>query len=361
MVPPIRGSGGKRNKMQKTLLLFLLCLSANITTAQVGGLHIYEFLNLPASSRVTALGGSLITVYDDDVNLAYHNPAVTNKEMHKALSFSNNFFLSDINHGYFGYGHHLNKLDVSLHGGVQYIDYGTFDRTDITGTSDGTFSAGEYAFTVGAAKELYEKLSVGANVKWISSGLENYSSMGLVGDVAAFYKDTASRFTATIVMKNIGGQLSTYNEVREDVPYEVQVGVSKRLKHLPFRFSVIYKMLNRWDIRYDDPNAESPSFIIGDQPEEENQFLWVDNFFRHLVFNGEFLIGKKENFRLRLGYNHFQQREMKVRQFRNFAGFTYGLGLKIKGFRLDYGRGIWHIAGSVNHVTISTNLQRFGI
>ena len=106
---------------------------------------------------------------------------------------------------------------------------------------------------------------------------------------------------------------------------------------------------------------EDNSILIGGgEPEERSQFsINVDNFFRHLVFGGEFLFGKKDNFRVRVGYSHFQRKELSVSGFRSLAGFSFGLGLKISKFRIDYGRAFYHIAGGLNHFSISTNLQEF--
>lgn len=325
---------------------------------QVGGKHVYEFLNLASSARVTALAGSAIAIKDDDVNLAYHNPAAANSAMHGSIAFNHNFFLSGINHGYVAYGHYLPKVDLTVHGGFQYINYGQFDRTDIFGNTDGTFKASELAFTLGAGKQLYERLSVGANLKFISSSLESYQSMGISADLAGLFYDSTSQVTATLVFKNIGTQFTTYREgLREDIPFNIEFGISKRLRYLPFRLSVIYHHINRWNILYDDPNAEEPSSIFGGGQGESNPFF--DNLFRHFIFNGEFLFGKKENFRLRFGYNHFRHKEMTVNNYRSLAGFSFGAGIKVNRFRIDYGREVWHHAGGVNHIGISTGIQEF--
>ena len=87
--------------MKKILLSITLLTFYFSTTAQVGGDNVYEFLNLSASARITGLGGNLITVKDDDVALAYANPATLNSRMHQAISFNYNFHVADINNGYF--------------------------------------------------------------------------------------------------------------------------------------------------------------------------------------------------------------------------------------------------------------------
>lgn len=339
----------------------MTCFMMNLF-AQIGGNNVYEFLNLSQSPRVTALGGNLITIKDSDISLAYTNPAALNPLMDDQLNFSSEFYFSGtgIVHGYAGYGFHLKKPDLTLHGGIQYISYGKFDARDIFANDIGDFKSSEYALTTGVGKQLSEKLSAGANMKFVISQLEGYNSFGIVTDFAGMYADTASNFTATLVFKNVGAQLSTYNGNREPVPFEIQAGFSKKLKYLPFRISVIGTNLQRWNILYDDPNEEDATLLFGEEPQETSKaVLFVDNFFRHFVFNGEFLFGKKENFQLRLGYNHLRRAELSLDNLKSLAGFSTGVGFKIKQFKFDYGLGFYHVGANVHHIGISTNFNRF--
>ena len=139
--------------MKKQLLwIIFLTLSFNAYT-QVGGEHVYEFLNLSSSARVTGLGGHIIAVQDDDdVVLGYNNPAAINPSMHQQLSFNYSFYLADVNSGYFGYGQYLKKWDISLTGSAKFINYGEFQRTNIFGNIEGTFKANETALVLGASK-----------------------------------------------------------------------------------------------------------------------------------------------------------------------------------------------------------------
>jgi hypothetical protein len=345
-------------KKKLTNLLVFSFLAFNAHAQIVGGNSAFEFLTLPASARLTGLGGHQITVQDDDVAFALSNPAALNPLMHHQLSFNHNFMVSDIGGGYFGYGHHLDKANLTLHGGVQYLNYGQFDATDQMGNVTGDFKAAEYAITVGAGRKLYERVSVGANLRYITSQFESYNANGLAADVAALFHDTVRLVNVALVIKNIGGQLKTFTEDgdREPLPYEAQLAVSKRLRHLPFRMTAIYRYLNRWDIRYDDPNLEGDTFFFGED-NSNNDRPFVDNLFRHLVFNGEFLLGKKENFRMRVGYNHLLRKETEVRNLRSLSGFAFGFGFKVKWFRVDFGRSIQHLGAGNTHFSISTNFK----
>lgn len=346
--------------MQK-YLLFLFLLYVNTALAQLGGQNTFAFLNLSPSARVSGLGGNLITVIDDDVNLAYANPALLNPLMHQQISFQHNFHLGKIQNGYAAYGHYFEKLNMTFHAGVQYVDYGEFKLTNEFGDVEGTFQANENAFALGASRKIDERITIGANLKFITSSLETYNSIGLTSDVAVAYADTASRFTATVVFRNVGSQISTYRPDNfEPLPFDMQVGISKKLKYLPFRFSIIYHHLQEWNIRYSDPNREDEPLFFGEENTGESKTsIFFDNLLRHFVFNGELLIGKKENFRLRFGYNHFLRKELSVTNLGSAAGFSFGAGIKVNRFRIDYGRTIYHIAGGLNHIGIATNFKEF--
>lgn len=346
----------------KWMIGIILMSFSLLVSAQIGGDQVYEFVNLSNSARITALGGNLITVSDDDVNLAYANPANLNEKMHRQLTVNSQFLFSGtgIWTGYVGYGHHWEAKDLTFHAGLQFVDYGTFQGTDEAGVFTNEFEAAEYALVLGVSKQLSERLWVGANFKNIFSNLESYASYGMGLDLAANYKNETSKLQLSLVVKNIGAQISTYEAERSPIPFEAQIGLSKQLDRLPFRFSIIYHHLNRWNILYDDPNSEEDILIIGGNNQgRTNAQIWLDNFFRHFIFNGEFLFGKNENMRLRLGYNVQRRGELSIDGVRSLAGFSFGAGFKVKRFRIDYGRSYYHIAGATNHIGISTSLNSF--
>ncbi len=329
--------------------------------AQIGGLHAYTFLNLPLSARHAALGGMTLAFRDDDPVTAGTNPATLNPQMDGVLSFNHAFLAGGIQHGYAAFAKYLDARALTLHGGLQYVRYGLFDRTDEYGQVQGDFKAADYALTIGAGKQLYERLSVGANLRLISSRLESYQSLGLSTDLALMYHDTARLLQVALVFRNAGVQLTPYVEgTREPLPFDLQLNVTHRLRHLPFRFAVVYHHLQRWNVLYDDPNLEDNVFLFGEPQPESPWKDRIDNFFRHLVFSGELLAGARDNFRLRLSYNHLRHKEMTVGTLRSLAGFGFGLGIKVNRFRIDYGRAIYHLGGGINHFSISTNMHEFG-
>jgi hypothetical protein len=327
-----------------------------------GGRTAYAFLRLPVSARISGLGNNLITVMDDDVNLAAANPALLNPAMHQQIAFNYGLISGGVDNGYVAFGQKIGNKGTTMHAGIQYTHYGDLQQTNEFFQVEGVFKANEYAMIAGIAHPVYDRLQLGANLKVISSQLGAYNSFGLAADLAAVYRDTAKRLTFSLVMRNTGMQLSTYSPGmnREPLPFDFQLGVSKRLKHLPFRFSLIYENLQRWNVLYNDPNQETGTLFLGDKPSKKSQIgLFTDNLFRHFVFNGELLIGARDNFRLRLGYNHRLRQELLVQGFGGLAGFSFGVGLKVNRFRIDISRSTYHVAGGQTQFSISTNFKEF--
>ena len=332
--------------------------------AQVGGISAYEFLNLPNSATVAAMGGHHIALMDDDLSLALRNPSLLNRAMDRKLALSHAFHPAGISNSSLAYGTYREKLKATFQAGLQYANYGgDLVRRDNTGQAQGAFSANEFALTVGAARRFESRLSVGANLKLISSQLAGYNSYAIGADAAVHYVDTSGLFGISLVARNFGHQLTKYDPAsgREPMPFELQIGINRELRYLPFRFSFIYRYLDRWNVLFDDPNAENESIFVTFGEEESGRgagAVFLDNLARHFVFNGELLIGKQRNLRLRFGYNHGLQRELRLSDFRSAAGYTYGFAWRTKRFSIAYGRTTYHLGGGVNQLGVDVGLGR---
>lgn len=338
--------------------ILILACTASLCSAQIGGRYAFDSAALPTNARVTALGGSLITIKDSDVALAQMNPALADSIMDKQLSINHNFHFAGIQNGNVAYGKYLPKWGILTHFAVQYMSYGTFDATDNLGNITGDFSAGEVAVIVGTAKQLNERISGGINLKFLSGNYESYGSFGVGVDLGLHYTKPDNRTTWGLVLKNIGGELSPVGSSRKALPFDLQLGVSKRLAHLPFRFSVIGHHLQNPYIRYDDIETDVTVNIFGEETYKSSFSKNIDNLFRHLIFNGEFLLGQNEQFRLRFGYDHLRRQELKTTTFRGRGGFSFGVGFNVKKIKIDYGIGTYHLAGAVNHISFRYNMGR---
>lgn len=339
------------------LILFSLSLPAS---GQLGGSSTYAFLNLTHSARVASLGGKVVSINDDDLNLPFHNPATLNEKMSNQLVLNYVNYFSDINFGYVSYARNFGETgDFAL--GLNYINYGKFIAADRTGNITGEFRAAEYCFNMIYSKALDSLFRIGINVKPVYSVLESYHSFGLLADIGLTYTSREGLFSAGLVFRNAGLQVKPYHDGhREPVPFEILLGFSQKLMHAPFRFSVVAHNLQKPNLSYTDPAKNSGDFdpITGEPIPENKLEKLADNIMRHLIFGVEFT--PLENFYLRAGYNYQRRQELKISSRTAMVGFSWGFGIRISKFHLNYGRASYHLAGASNHFSLSTNISSFG-
>jgi len=347
----------------KRIPLFFIILSSLLQNSelfsQIGGRSTYSFLDLPYSARVASLGGSMVPVKDDDLNLALLNPALLNRSMDDHLTFTKTFYMADVNYYYLGYVKTWKKIGTFSYG-VQAVDYGNFIQADPTGQITGSFTAADYSYNIGYGKQLDSMFSIGATVKTVYSHLEQYSSVGSLIDLGANYNNTKRLFDASLVIKGIGYQWKTYTDGNhEPLPFQIQAAVSKKLSKAPFRVSLVAQHLEKWDLTYSDSVvlAASKDPITGVVPQQSKAAAFADKLGRHIVANVEMLLGK--NLSLRLGYNYERRKELELEGHGGIAGLTFGVGVKIAMFNISYAYAQYNVAGASNHLTLTMNFGDF--
>ena len=340
------------------LLFFILIFVFSTVSAQIGGNYAYSFLEKPVSARVAALGTNFTSIDDSDINLGFVNPSLINNNMHNAMSLAYVNFFSDINYGFAQYGRSIENVGNFV-GTLQYYNYGTFDYADEGGTQSGTFGAQDFAFNLGWGRQLDSNFSIGATAKLIYSYYESYNSFGIAVDVAGSYKSN-SGWMMSLIARNAGMQLSTYvSGERDPLPFNMQFAIAKRLEHVPFMFMVVYDHIEKWDLTYEDPdNPSGAVYPITDQVTAQSIVTkGEDQLLRHFIVGGEIYIGK--NLVLRGSYNYRRRAELKVEDKLGMVGFSWGIGVRISKFKINYSRSTYHLVGSPNYLSLTFDLDSF--
>jgi hypothetical protein len=338
------------------IILLLIFGCRFLVQAQIGGNSTYKFLSLPSSARIAALGGDFLTIKDNDINLSLANPSLITPEMNNHLSLNFVDYFTDINYGFVSYGRSFEKLG-SFVGSVQYIDYGKFTYANEAGETSGMFRAGETALVIGWGRQLDSMFSIGANFKTVFSSFEAYNSFGLAVDVAGSYQ-AKNGLVISLIASNIGSQLVAYeSDRREPLPFDLKLGLSKKLQHVPFRYSILFTHLHKWDIGYDDPAKVKTDPFTGEDIKEDKFTEILDKAMRHVVIGAEFLPTK--NFSVRLGYDYRRRQELKVDSRMSTVGLSWGFGIRISKFQFNYARKAYHLVGSPNFISITSNLSDF--
>ncbi|RLD52860.1 MAG: hypothetical protein DRI97_14060 [Bacteroidetes bacterium] len=296
----------------------------------------------------------MVSLRDDDINMVFHNPALLSADMHNNLALNYVNYFAGVNYGYAAYGYSAGEIG-NFGAGMHYVNYGTFDRTDELGNSQGTFKASEYALNLFYSRSFLDSaLTAGVNLKPIYSSLEQYSSFGLALDLGLSYYLSSSLTTFGLVLKNRGMQITSYTSNRESLPFEIQAGVTQGLAHAPFRFTLTFQHLERWNLSY---TVQDDDLSFSNDSEQSGFDRFADNLMRHVVIGTEFLIG--ENFHVDLGYNYKRRKEMMVNARPGMVGFSAGFGFRVSKFHFSFGRASYHLAGGTSHFSLTTNLSEF--
>ncbi len=334
--------------MQKNIFLFLLFFTCYITFSQVGGQSVYQFLSLVTSPRQAALGGKVISIYDDDVNQAQFNPANINQNMDNHLSANYGNYFGEVTYGTLAYAYTFDRHVQTWYVGADYVNYGSFDGYNEFAQKTGTFTGQEAALSVGYSYNIpFTTMHLGASGKLISSTLESYKSYGGAVDLGFLFVDEKNDVNWAFTIRNFGTQFSTYSGTREKLPTEILIGISQEVQNIPVRWHLTFENLQQWKIAFANPNRATNT-IEGDSEPEKVSLL--NNALRHIIFGVELFPKKAIN--LRLGYNFRRGEELSLVDQKIFSGISVGFGLKINNIKFNY---------SYSRYTLAANTSLFGL
>ncbi len=298
------------------LLISLLCVWP---TAAQESQTAYNFLRLPVSAHVAALGGENITLTDDDATLIFHNPSLINGVSDRTINLNYMTYMEGAKTASAAYV--MAAGDRATWGVTgQYMDYGTMRQTTAVNEDLGTFSARDIAIGGSFAYALTNALSGGITAKVISSHIAGYSSLAVGFDLGLNYLNEGGDLSISAVARNLGGQVKAYDDTFDRIPFDLQLGISKRLGNAPLRFSATLSRLNDWD----------------------------EAFGRHLAIGVDVLLS--DQIYIAAGYNFRSASQMKINDgdgsSAHGAGLSLGAGLQLERFKLNIGYGKYHVSAS---------------
>lgn len=335
----------------KVLTKISFCLALMIAAAfgasAQDGTTSYEFLNVSPSSHVYGLGGHNISLIDDDIALVEQNPALLGPEFENVVGLNYMRYLAGSNFAGARYGNRIN--DHSAWGAaIQYFGYGTMTATDVEGNVTGTFSASDIAFTGNYAHDINDRWRGGIAIKVISSSYESYSALAIATDLGVNYYDPDNDFSASLVLKNLGGQVKKFADTYDKLPWDVQVGFTKGFTNSPFRISVTLTNLNKWHLPYYAAvdNTDGQELVLKDS--------FGRNLLRHFTLAAEY--APTSRIYIGLGYSYKTRTDMST-YARNFvSGFSVAAGLKVRGFGFGVAVAQPHSGGTTFMLNIGTSI-----
>ena len=303
------------------------------------GSSVFNFLGLPVSAHAAAHGGHNISLVEDDITLAFHNPALLINATGNTLSLNYMTYITDSKVA----GAMYNMVFGERSAGAvaaRYVDYGSFDGYDENNNATGKFNAKDIELKAIYSYLLSDRISGGVSGKFISSKYESYNSIALGVDLGLNYYNEENDFSASIAVCNLGGQVKAFDDRTEKMPIDVQFGISKKLSHAPIRVSVTLTDLNHWS---------KDHFYNADGSEDNFSELLL----KHAHFGADLLLG--DNFRVSLGYNYRMSQELSVAGSK-WDGITAGAGLSVKRVRIGASYSKLHVSSSSFMFNVSYSL-----
>ena len=298
---------------------------------------VYDFLNLTASAYHAGLGGKSIALLNDDVDFAIENPALLNGNMTRKVNFGYVNYFADVNYGQVSSAFQIDGFGLFTTS-AKYVHYGDIIKSK-NGEVDGVFSAQDIAVSVGYVYTVFTGFNIGINLKFISSGLYTYTSYGVATDIGIRYHNTAHNITTTLLVKNLGFQIKPYHQNRENLPFEILLGLGKTLENAPVTFTLTMGNLQKFNTLYE-----------GDHKKSFGQKL-----LSHFTVGADFFADNIISFRV--GYNFKKAHEMHVSYKKALNGLSFGLQVRLSLFRLSYGQSIYHVRGGTQQFTLMLDLE----
>lgn len=323
------------------LFFSFLLQAAGAQTGDAG----YTFLRYPSSARANAMGGNTMSLIERDPSLIFHNPALLGAEMDKMVNLNYLNYISDINVGSALFTRAL-KEKAAWGVGASFFSQGNIRGMSVEGLPTGDFTAKDISVNGFFSYDLSERWRGGVALKFLYSGIGDYTSMGLAVDAGLSYYNSEKEFSFGFAFKNIGAQLKAYEDERQKMPWDIQMGITKRMAHAPIRLSLTAQYLTKWKLDYVDDS---------DNTYKEDNFF--KSFIKHMVIGVDYV--PSENFWLGIGYNPKTALDMKLQGGNALAGFSGGAGVKIKMFDVGVSVAKYHPSALSMMLSISTTISDF--
>jgi hypothetical protein len=333
----------------------LLFVCSHLCSQTLGGRSAYNFLKFPASPQASALGGLNLTNQSNDLSLAFNNPAQLDSAMHTQMVGNFNSLYAGVKNMHWMQAYRHPKLKTNFAAAILYFDYGSTTQTDASGNILGAYKPRDFVIQLSASREYLNRWKYGASVKYLASNYGVYRSNAIAADVGVLYRDTANLLQVSLLAVNMGSQLKRYNPAEpEELPFDLQFGISKRLAKAPIQLSLTAHHLHRFDIFYNDTLFNNENGIRN-RPDKK---FTTNKLFQHFVFSTQILIGQYVE--VSAGYNYVRRQELQINNASNgLIGFSFGAGVLLNKLQVRYARTYFQNSTAYNQLGLTMKLNEY--
>jgi hypothetical protein len=201
---------------------------------------------------------------------------------------------------------------------------------------------------VSASRAYMRHWHYGVSLKFLRSSYGIYRSSAVAIDAGVTYTDSINGWQAGMTMFNMGGVVQKFQGTEAGtLPFDVRVGISKKLKNAPLQLSATWDHLHQFNLLQDIP-ANGSSV-------QQTSYGFADQLLSHLVLSAQLILGGK--IECTLGYNFLRRRELNAgTEGTGLNGFSAGMGVVLKRWQFRYSRSYYMAVRSANMLGISMSV-----
>lgn len=304
---------------KRILLLFFLAVLiiqplnlsfANDKTGTTGA----AFLKISPGARPSGLGESFVSVANDAYGL-YYNPAGISTMSRPELAATYSIWFADMKYSYLAYCFPANIGVFGL--SITYMTSGEIEGYIINSNNEpvvsSSFSANDIAVGVSYGFRVFELLSFGTTVKYITQSIDNKGASGFAVDLGMKFRTIEDKFTFGVNVQNIGTGMKFINE-SASLPLNIKIGASVKEENVILSSD------------FNIPSDNNINFGVGLE-----------------------LLMMEESLALRAGYT----KRLGVQEYsEGLSGLTAGIGFIVGDIGLDYAFVPYGNLGATHRISI---------
>lgn len=299
-----------------TVMVLLSAIRAYAGTGTTG----YELFRTDGFARSSALAGSGVAMAGD-LSALQTNPAGLAVLEGRSAAASFTKHVLDINQGTLAFANRVSEKLIWA-AGLDYLSYGSFDRADENGFQSGEFGASDFQLRGAVAHTFRGDVRLGGVLKYQYRDIDGIAATAIATDLGIQYETGFNDWTVGAAIKSLGMATSAFLSEKDDLPTSYELGFSVPLEHLPVKFNMT------------------------------GAYVSQDGF----EGRGGLEVSFTPQFTARLGYSTIGIDQRTGLSSDAFAGFSAGIGLKIKHLSFDYALTSHGEIGFLNRFTVGTSL-----
>jgi long-subunit fatty acid transport protein len=200
-----------------TLLISLIAIDPNAGTTG------FDFLKITPTAREAAMGGATVGATPSPMGFWFSPAHALSAESPRAhVGYLN--YVAGVHIGSAAYSQPVGT-DKGVGFGLVYLNAGTMKRTNERGEELGTFGVSFADLNLSGAMKFGEALAVGVGLQGLYGSIDTFFTMGLAGNVGATYRLPVDGLTAGLAVKNLGLQLKAFQTGRDPLPIDFGLGL----------------------------------------------------------------------------------------------------------------------------------------